>query len=217
LLQQEEDKLDTEPSKLDQRRAWAAELAGIPARRKKELPALAAAAEQARRAGLEAWDAATRARKASQDAMLASMMAQSALDGREEQLSLWLQGYEHPIVPDQPWDKNMPSVLVHLHNADNQVALMLEVSRHACRPVYERTERDSWGRERLINIYNHDEISKARQQLEAIRNALRQELLRADLDPPAQRAGGHAVAQGQADRNSAISRQSGGRHLSSRT
>ena len=187
LLQQEEDKLDAEPSKIEQRRAWAAELAGIPARRKKELPALAAAAEKARRVELEAWDAATLARKASQEAMLASMMAQSALDGREAQLSWLLEGHTHPIVPDQDPDKDMPAILTYLHNVDDQVALMLETLRHACRATHERTERDGWGRERFIDVYNNDEIAAMRKKLEAIRNALRLSMHRADLDPPKQR------------------------------
>ena len=187
LLQQEEDKLDTAYSNIEQRRAWAAELAGIPARRKKELPALAAAAEKARVAELEAWHAANQAREAYQGAMLRSMMAQSALDGREAQLAWLLEGHQHPIVPDQDPDKNMPTVLVYLHNVDEQVALMLETLRHACRATHERTERDGWGRERFVDIYNNDEIAAVRQELEAIRDALRLSMHRADLDPPKQR------------------------------
>ena len=187
LLQQEEDKLDTEPSKIEQRRAWATELAGIPARRKKELPALTAAAEKARATELEAWDAATRAREASQAATLRSMMAQSSIDGRENQLSLWLQGFQHPIIPDEPWDKDMPAILRYLHDIDAQVALMIETSGHACRATHERTERDSWGRERWVNIYNGDAIIAARQKLNDIRNELLVSMHRADLDPPKQR------------------------------
>lgn len=187
LLQQEEDKHDTEPSKTEQRRAWAAELAGIPARRKKELPPLAAAAERARAAELEAWDAATRAREASQAATLRSMMAQSSIDGRENQLSLWLQGFQHPIIPDEPWDQDMPSILRYLHDIDAQVALMIETSGHACRATHERAEHDSWGRERWVNIYNGVAIESARHKLDGIRDALRQSMHRADLDPPKQR------------------------------
>lgn len=188
LIQEAEDKIDVEPSKIEQRRAWAAELAGIPARRKKELPALAAAAEKARRAELEAWEAATRAREASQEAMLASMMAQSALDGREAQLAWLLEGHTHPVVPDQDPDKDMPAILTCLHNVDDQVALMLETLRHACRATHERTERDSWGRERLIDIFNGNAIESARQKLNDIRDELRLSMHRAELDPPAQRA-----------------------------
>lgn len=187
LLQQEEDKHDTELSKIEQRRAWAAELASIPARRKKELPPLAAAAEKARATELEAWDAATRAREASQAAMLRSMMTQSSLDGREAQLKLLLEGYQHPVIPDHPWDEDMPAILRYLHNVDDQVALMIETSGHACRATHERAERDSWGRERWVNIYNGDAIIAARQKLEAIRDALRLSMHRPDLDPPKQR------------------------------
>ena len=187
LLQQEEDKHDTEASKLEQRRAWVAELAGIPARRKKELPPLAAAAEKARAAELEAWDAATRAREASQAAMLRSMMAQSALDGREAQLAWLLEGHQHPVVPDQDPDKDMPAILAYLHDIDARVALMLETLRHACRATHERTERDGWGRERWVNLYNGDAIIAARQKLDGIRDALRLSMHRADLDPPKQR------------------------------
>lgn len=187
LIQEAEDKIDVEPSKIEQRRAWAAELAGIPARRKKELPALAAATEKARVAELEAWRASMAAAQAYREAELRSMMAQSSIDGRERQLSLWLQGFEYPVAPDKLWDEGMPAILRYLHNADDQVALLLETLRHACRATHMRTEYDGWGRERLIDIYNTDEIATARQKLEAIRAALREELLRADLDPPAQR------------------------------
>lgn len=187
LIQEAEDKIDIEPSKIEQRRAWAAELAGIAARRKKELPALAAAAEKARVAELEAWRASMEAAQAYREAELRSMMAQSSIDGREKQLSLWLQGFEYPVVADKLWDDDMPAILRYLHGIDDQVALMLETLRHACRATHERTEYDNWGRERLIDIYNTDEVATARQKLEAIRDALRQELLRADLDPPAQR------------------------------
>jgi hypothetical protein len=187
-LEQFEDKADTQSSLIERRRAWAAELAGIPARRKKELPALAVAAEKARVAELEAWHAANQAREASQAAMLRSMMAQSALDGREAQLGLLLEGYQHPVIPNQPWDKDMPAILTYLHNVDDQVALMLETLRHACRATHERTERDSWGHERLVDIYNGDAINAARQELDGIRDALRLSMHRPDLDPPTQRA-----------------------------
>lgn len=187
LLKRFEDEADTQPEKISQRRAWAAELASIPARHKKELPALAEAAEKARRAELEAWDAATRAREASQAAMLRSMMAQQSLDGREAQLAWLLEGHQHPIIPDQDPDKDMPAILTYLHNVDEQVALMLETLRHACRATHERTERDGWGRERFVDIYNNDEIATARKKLEAIRDALRLSMHRADLDPPKQR------------------------------
>lgn len=187
LLQQEEDKHDTEPSNVEKRRAWAAELAGIPARRKKELPALAAAAEKARCAELEAWNASMEAAKAYSEAALGSMMAQSSIDGRENQLSLLLQGFQHPIVPDKPWDEDMPTILRYLHNVDDQVALMLETLRHACRATHERAVRDGWGRERLADIYNGDEIDSARQKLDAIRDALRLSMHQAELNPPRQR------------------------------
>jgi hypothetical protein len=187
-LRQFEDKVDTAPPNIEQRRAWAAELASIPARRKKELPALAAAAEKARLAELEAWHAATQAREACQGAMLRSMLEQRTLDGREHQLGLLLEGYQHPVVPDQPWDKGMPAILAYLHNVDDQVALMLETLRHACRAAHERIERDGWGRERLVDIYNGDAITAARQKLDGIRDALRLSMHQADLDPPKQRA-----------------------------
>ena len=187
-LQQFEDKADTEPSKIEQRHAWVSELADIAARRKKELPALAAAAEKARLAELEAWHAATQAREASQAAMLRSMTAQNALDGRENQLGLLLEGYQHPVVPNQLWDKDMPSILRYLHDIDDQLALMLETLRHACRPTHERTEFDNWGRERRIDVFNCDVIQSARQKLDEIRDALRLSMRLPELDPPAQRA-----------------------------
>ncbi len=186
-LQQFEDGADTQTALIEERRKWASELAGIPARRKKELPALAVAAEKARSAELEAWHAATQAREASQAAMLRSMMAESALSGRENQLGLLLEGYQHPVIPDQPWDKDMPAILRYLHDIDDQVALMLETLRHACRATHERTERDSWGRERLVDIYNGDAITAARKKLDGIRDALRLSMHRPDLDPPKQR------------------------------
>ena len=188
LVQAAEDKCDTEPSIIEQRRAWAAELAGIPARRKKELPALADAAEKARLAELEAWHAATQAREASQAAMLRSMLTQQSIDGRENQLGLLLEGYQHPVIPDQPWDKDMPAILAYLHDIDGQLLLMLETLRHACRATHERTERDGWGHERLTDIYNSDAIESARQKLDGIRDELRLSMRQAELDPPKQRA-----------------------------
>lgn len=185
LLQQEEDKHDTEPSKIDERRAWAAELAGIPARRRKELPALAVAAEKARVAELEAWHAANQAREASQAAMLRSIVAQSALDGRENQLGWLLEGY--PVAPDQPSDQSMPAILAYLHNVDDQVALMLETLRHACRATHERTASDGWGREHTVDLYNNGDLASAREKLNGIRDELRLSMRRADLDPPKQR------------------------------
>lgn len=187
LVQEAEDKCDTQPSNIEQRRAWAAELSSIPARRRKELPALAIAAEKARAAELEAWHAANQAREASQAAMLRAMMVQSALDGREHQLGLLLEGYQHPVVPDQPWDQSIPAILAYLHNIDDQVALMEETLRHACRATHERTESDGWGREHMVDVYNHEEIASARKKLNDIRDALRLSMRRADLDPPRQR------------------------------
>ncbi|PMS19143.1 hypothetical protein C0Z18_15145 [Trinickia dabaoshanensis] len=187
LLQQDEDQRDTDAAKIELRRAWASELASLPTRRRRELPALALAAEKARVAELEAWHAANQAREAYQAAMLRSMMAQSALDGREAQLSWLLEGHTHPTVPDQDPDKDMPVILAYLHNVDDQVALMLETLRHACRATHERSERDGWGRERFVDIYNSDEIATTRNKLEAIRDALRLSMHRADLDPPKQR------------------------------
>lgn len=82
----------------------------------------------------------------------------------------------------------MPAILTHLHNVDDQVALMLETLRHACPATHERTERDSWGRERLIDIFNGNAIESVRQKLNDIRDELRLSMHRAELDPPAQRA-----------------------------
>ncbi len=188
LIQEAEDEHDTASSKIEQRRAWAAELAGIPARRKKELPALAQAVEKARQADLETWRAARQAREDYQAALLRSMSAQDSLNGREAQLAWLLEGHMHPVIPNQDPDKDMPSILRYLHGIDAQVALMLETLRHALKATHERTERDGWGREHLIDIYNHDEIASARQKLEAIRDDLRLSMHQAELDPPRQRA-----------------------------
>lgn len=188
FVQAAEDAHDTRPELIEQRRAWAAELAGIPARRKKELPPLAEAAEKARRAELEAWAAATKAREASQAAQLRSMMAESSLSGREHQLGLLLEGYQHPVIPDQDWDKDMPTILRYLHEIDGQVSLMLETLGHACRATHERTESGGWGRPHTVDIYNTAEIEATRQKLNEIQDALRLSMHQAELDPPKQRA-----------------------------
>ncbi|CAJ9609432.1 hypothetical protein [Burkholderia pseudomallei] len=187
LLQTVEDKADTEPSLIEERRNWAAELAGISHRRAKELPPLAKAAERAVAEEVAASEKAREALKARQEAQLRAFMAGAAIDGRENQLKLWLEGYSHPQQPGVD-ARPVPAILLYLRDVYGRIELMYSNLGHAVRATHERHEPTGWsGRLRLVEIYNSDEVFAARQKADALLDQVRSLMREPDLDPPTQR------------------------------
>jgi len=186
-LQQFEDSADTVPSLIEERRNWAAELAGITARRAKELPPLAKAVAHAA-AELElAEQKVLEARRAHAEATLRAYGAQYSVDGRERQLKLLLEGVQHPQVPNvEP--KPVPAVLLYLRQIWERLELMRTNLRHAAHATHERHERDWMGRARLTELWNVQEVENARHKLDDIQDELRSLMRQPDFDPPKQRA-----------------------------
>jgi len=188
LLQTVEDKADTEPSLIDERRAWASELASIPTRRAKELPPLEKAAERAVAEEITAAEKAHAARKARDEAVLRASTTRAAIDGRENQLRLWLEGYTHPQQPGVE-AKPVPAILLYLRDVYERIELMYSNLHHAVHATHERHEPIGWsGQLRLIEIFNTEAVLSARQKAEALLDEVRSLMREPNLDPPTQRA-----------------------------